>query len=100
MINTVLEPEIEVIELDEAETKVNDLLDSVKHIVVYDDDFNTFDHVINCFIKYCKHDSLQAEQCTLMVHHNGRCSVKNGHINKLKPICEALLENGLTAEIE
>jgi len=92
----ILEPDV----IEEVDVNLDELLDSVKQIVVYDDDHNTFDHIINCFVKYCKHESHQAEQCTLMVHHNGKCSVKNGNYNKLKPICEALQENGLTAKIE
>jgi ATP-dependent Clp protease adaptor protein ClpS len=71
-----------------------------KQIIVYNDDFNTFDHVISSLIKVCKHDSLQAEQCTYIVHHNGRCSVKKGEYKILEPMCTALLEKGITAEIE
>ena len=74
--------------------------EKTKSIVVYNDDVNTFDHVILCFIKYCEHDIVQAEQCTHIIHNNGKCAVKNGTYNKLKPICEALLENGLTAKIQ
>jgi ATP-dependent Clp protease adaptor protein ClpS len=69
-------------------------------IVVYNDDVNTFEHVIICFMKYCGHEWLQAEQCALIIHNNGKCSVKKGQFNKLKPICEALLENGIKAKIE
>jgi ATP-dependent Clp protease adaptor protein ClpS len=42
---------------------------------------------------------LQAEQCATIVHYNGKCAVKKGAFNKLKPICETLLEKGLSAEI-
>jgi ATP-dependent Clp protease adaptor protein ClpS len=71
-----------------------------KQIVVYNDDFNTFDHVINSLIKVCKHDPIQAEQCTFLIHHKGKCSVKKGSYEKLEPMCTALLERGITAEIE
>jgi ATP-dependent Clp protease adaptor protein ClpS len=71
-----------------------------KQIVVYNDDFNTFDHVINSLIKVCKHDSIQAEQCTFLIHYKGKCSVKKGSYEKLEPMCTALLERGITAEIE
>ncbi len=71
-----------------------------KQIVLYNDEFNTFDFVIESLIKVCKHDSLQAEQCTFLVHYKGKCSVKKGTYEELKPICTALLERGLTAEIE
>ncbi len=68
-------------------------------IVLFNDDVNTFDHVINSLIKYCKHSEIQAEQCAHIVHYNGKCLVKTGNIAKLKPICTALLDNGLSAEI-
>ena len=68
-------------------------------IVLFNDEVNTFDHVINSLIKYCKHSQIQAEQCAHIVHYNGKCHVKTGNIAKLKPICNALLDNGLSAEI-
>lgn len=68
-------------------------------IVLFNDEINTFDHVINSLIKYCKHSQIQAEQCAHIVHYNGKCQVKTGNIAKLKPICNALLDNGLSAEI-
>lgn len=74
--------------------------DEQKQIVLYNDDFNTFDHVIESLIKVCKHDILQAEQCTILVHYKGKCSVKKGSFTELEPICTALLERNLTAEIE
>lgn len=83
---------------DEVDIEIKKLFE--KQIVVYNDDFNTFDHVILCFMKYCQHDSIQAEQCATIIHNNGKCSVKKGLFDKLKPICEALLDNGLTAKIE
>ena len=68
-------------------------------IVLFNDDVNTFDHVINSLVKYCKHSAVQAEQCAHIVHYNGKCQVKKGNISKLKPICSALLDKGLSAEI-
>ena len=71
-----------------------------KQIVLYDDDVNSFDFVIESLIKVCKHQSLQAEQCTYLVHHKGKCSVKKGAYEELESMCTALLERGLTSEIE
>jgi ATP-dependent Clp protease adaptor protein ClpS len=71
-----------------------------KQLVIYNDDFNTFDHVIESIIKVCKHDPIQAEQCTFLIHYKGKCSVKKGTYETLEPMCTALLERGLTAEIE
>ncbi len=71
-----------------------------KQIILYNDDFNTFDHVIESLIKICSHDALQAEQCAYLVHYSGKCSVKNGSYKVLEPMCTSLLEKGLNAEIE
>jgi ATP-dependent Clp protease adaptor protein ClpS len=68
-------------------------------IVLYNDDVNTFDHVINTLIKVCRHTPEQAEQCSLIVHYNGKCTVKTGEYKDLKPQCSQLLEAGLSAEI-
>lgn len=74
--------------------------EATKALVLYDDDFNTFEHVIDSLIKVCDHHPEQAEQCTHLVHYKGKCVVKNGTYKKLKPLCESLLERGLTAKIE
>lgn len=69
-------------------------------LVVYNDDVNTFDFVIETLVKYCDHEPEQAIQCTYLIHYKGQCAVKNGSYKQLKPICEAILEKGLTAKIE
>ena len=72
-----------------------------KHeIILYNDDVNTFEYVINILVKCCKHSVEQAEQCSYIVHYSGKCSVKSGTIDELKPICLNLLDAGLTAEIK
>ncbi len=68
-------------------------------IVLHNDDVNTFDHVIETLIRVCKHEALQAEQCALLVHYKGKCTVKTGTIEELKPQCTALLDAGLSAEL-
>jgi len=68
-------------------------------IIVYNDDVNTFDHVIETLVRVCEHTPIQAEQCSLIVHFNGKCTVKTGEYDKLKVQCSKLLEAGLTAEI-
>ncbi|WP_136464817.1 ATP-dependent Clp protease adaptor ClpS [Flagellimonas onchidii] len=68
-------------------------------IVLFNDDVNTFDHVIETLIKVCEHTPEQAEQCSLIVHYNGKCTVKTGEYSFLKPKCSKLLEAGLSAEI-
>lgn len=68
-------------------------------IVLFNDDINTFDHVIDSLIDICDHTLEQAEQCTLLVHYKGKCTVKTGEYNDLKPRCTRLLTKGLSAEI-
>ena len=69
-------------------------------IILYNDDVNTFDHVINTLISVCDHTLEQAEQCSLIVHYKGKCSVKTGSYSDLKPMCTELLQAELSAEIE
>ncbi len=88
------------IEKVQEEVLVKDRLGINHEIVLYNDDVNTFDHVIDTLIKVCKHTSEQAEQCAILVHYKGRCTVKTGSFDELKPLCTQLLEAGLSAEIE
>ncbi len=69
-------------------------------LMLYNDDVNTFDFVIESLMEVCKHERLQAEQCTLLVHYAGKCSVKEGSFSALRPLCEALLDRGLSSVIE
>ena len=68
-------------------------------IVLYNDDVNTFDHVINTLIYACEHTPEQAEQCSIIVHYKGKCTVKTGDFKELEPRCSMLLDAGLSAEI-
>jgi ATP-dependent Clp protease adaptor protein ClpS len=56
--------------------------------------------VINSLIKICKHSEIQAEQCTWIIHYNGKCQVKRGSFDRLEPLCTSLLEKGISAEIQ
>ncbi len=75
--------------------KVEDL----KGLVVFNDDVNTFDHVINTLVKVCKHTPEQAEQCTWIIHHKGKCTVKKGSLEELNPMKQAILEAGINAAV-
>lgn len=88
-----------VIEKIQEEILVDELIEINNEIVLYNDDVNTFDHVIETLIRVCKHSSEQAEQCAILVHYTGKCTVKTGHFNELKPQCTQLLNAGLNAEI-
>ena len=81
-------------EIDLAELKVNEY-----QIVLFNDDVNTFDHVVETLIRVCNHTHEQAEQCSIIVHYKGKCTVKTGSYEELKPRCTQLLQADLSAEI-
>ena len=68
--------------------------------MLFNDNHNTFDHVIDCLITTCGHDALQAEQCAMVVHFKGKCTVKSGSYDELAPIHKSLTEKDLTVRIE
>lgn len=83
-----------------SDRELDALINPTKAIILYNDPVNTFPHVIECLMKYCDHAKEQAEQCAIIVHHKGKTDIKHGDLSKLKPIAEALLENGLSVKIE
>ncbi len=88
-------------EIDLEEVILEDIKEArVRELILYNDDVNTFEHVIEALIDICEHDLVQAEQCTYIVHYNGKCSVKNGTYLKLKPMKEGLCDRGLSAVIK
>ena len=93
-IDTEIEEQVKIDEL------IKELIEPSKAIILYNDDVNTFENVIDCLIKYCKHNNEQAEQCAMLVHYNGKCDVKNGSFDDLLPIYTALLDNKLKVKIE
>jgi ATP-dependent Clp protease adaptor protein ClpS len=95
-MNTFNFPQI----LEEEVVEVISKEEATKALLLYNDDVNTFDFVTESLIKVCGHDAIQAEQCTYLVHYTGKCVVKNGTFKALRPLCEALLERGLSAKIE
>lgn len=68
-------------------------------IIVFNDEYNTFDHVIETLIKTCDHTPNQAEQCTIIIHYKGKCGVKSGSFKELEPRCLKILDAGISAEI-
>ena len=85
---------------EQVEFSLDELLADPRDLIVFNDDFNTFDHVIDSLIKVCEHHPLQAEQCTLIIHNNGKCQVKRGDYDVLASMCTALHERGITAEVQ
>ncbi|THF51870.1 ATP-dependent Clp protease adaptor ClpS [Flavobacterium supellecticarium] len=79
---------------------VEELISLNNEIVLFNDDVNTFDHVIDTLIRVCDHTAEQAEQCAILVHYTGKCTVKTGSYTDLKPQCSSLLDAGLSAEIQ
>ncbi len=82
------------------EVEVKELVKPTPRLVLYNDDYNTFEHVIETLVDVCDHNPLQAEQCALIIHYTGKCAVKEGSFNKLRPMHEAILERGITSKIE
>ncbi len=71
-----------------------------RNLIVYNDDVNTFDFMIESLVTVCKHEREQAEQCTHIIHYKGKCSVKTGTFKKLQPLCDALADRGISAVVE
>ena len=86
--------EEEVLVLDETGT------DKSWSLVVWNDDVNTFDWVAESLVEVCDHSPEQAEQCAIIIHYNGRYAVRNGSFEKMRPMCEALLDRGITASVD
>ena len=81
-----------------------DVLEDIKDVdqydlVVFNDDVNTFDYVIETLIDVCGHSPEQAEQCTILIHFKGKCSVKKGSFDELAPMRNDICRSGLSAEI-
>ncbi len=84
----------------EEDILLEELLTETRILVLYNDDVNTFDHVIDCLMDICKHEMQQAEQCAMLVHYKGKAIVKEGEYDNLRIMCEGLLDKGLSSVIE
>lgn len=84
---------------EEVEVLVDEVTVDERDLMVYNDDYNTFDHVINTLVKVCKHSKQQAEQCTWLIHYKGKCSVKKGTYEELKPFKDGICDAGIDAKI-
>ena len=85
---------------EDSNTDLLEDIDSSFQLIVWNDDVNTFDWVIETLIQICGHTKEQAEQCTILIHYRGKCSVKKDSFNKLKPLCEAIIDRNINATIE
>ncbi len=84
---------------EEAVAEVDEVVVDERQVVVYNDDVNTFEHVIATLIRVCKHTPEQAEQCTWIIHYKGKCAVKSGLFDELVPVKQAICEAGIDARI-
>lgn len=81
---------------DQAEEQLTDKHD----LILFNDEVNTFEFVIETLIDVCEHDPLTAEQCTLIAHYKGKCAVKSGDIEELVPLSKEMTNRGLSVEIK
>jgi len=69
-------------------------------LILYNDEVNSFDYIIDSLVEVCEHDSIQAEQCTYIAHHKGKCDVKRGTIARLNPLHAELARRGIVTTID
>ena len=74
--------------------------DLSRHLILINDDVHTFEYVIEALIDICKHAPQQAEQCAMITHYKGKCHIKKGKLNDLKPLRCALVNRELNAIIQ
>lgn len=82
------------------ETDLLTLTEDPCHLVVWNDEVNTFEWVIETLMHVCNHTYEQAEQCAYLIHYKGKYAVKNGLYDDLKPQCDAITERGINATVE
>jgi ATP-dependent Clp protease adaptor protein ClpS len=82
------------------ETEMLTLEDEGCGLIVWNDEVNTFEWVIETLMEVCSHTYEQAEQCAYIIHFRGKYAVKHGSYEDLKPQCEAIIERGINATIE
>ena len=83
--------------------KETDLLTSFEepcNLIVWNDEVNTFEWVIDTLIEVCGHSYEQAEQCSYIIHFQGKYAVKKGSYDELKPMCDAITERAIGATVE
>ncbi len=95
-----MEEDFDILEIPGVE--LNEDIDSEnnKSLIVYNDDHNTFDHVIKALVEVCKHSAAQAEQCSYLIHFKGKVVAKSGSFKKLKPMKDGLSDRGLSVVIK
>ncbi len=87
-------------ELPQEDTTVDTLTEDPCHLVLWNDEVNTFEWVIESLMQVCGHSHEQAEQCAYIIHFQGKYAVQNGTYDDLKPKCDAITERGINATVE
>ncbi|HTQ64946.1 MAG TPA: ATP-dependent Clp protease adaptor ClpS [Puia sp.] len=88
------------VELHESEIDLLTIAEHPYNLIVWNDEVNTFEWVIQTLIEICHHSEEQAEQCAMLIHTKGKYAVKQGSYDDLKPMCDAITERGIGATIE
>ena len=89
-----------VLETEDEEVDLLTADDEPCSLIVWNDEVNTFEWVIETLIKICNHTTEQAEQCAMLIHTQGKYAVKRGSYDELKPMCDAITDRGIGATIE
>jgi ATP-dependent Clp protease adaptor protein ClpS len=87
-------------EAEAADTDVLTSYDDPFHLVVWNDEVNTFEWVIETLMEVCGHSLEQAQQCAMIIHTKGSYAVKRGSYDELKPLCDAITDRGIGATVE
>lgn len=95
LMNTLESPEVDI--LDQIEEVIEDV--KLWALVVFNDDVNTFDHVIDTLVDICEHTPQQAEQCALIIHYKGKCSVNSGEYEAMVAQRNEICRRGISAEV-
>ena len=82
-----------------ATPELNESLEDTRRLILFNDDFNSFDFIIKALVEVCKHDLMQAENCTMIAHYNGKCPIKNGTIDDLRPAYVEMTNRQITVDI-
>src|ERR1700720_720661 len=86
--------------MEEEDTAVMTTHDDPCSLIVWNDEVNTFEWVIQTLIEVCDQSLEQAEQCAMIIHTKGKYAVKRGPYDELKPLCDAITDRGIGATIE
>jgi ATP-dependent Clp protease adaptor protein ClpS len=88
------------VELENSDVDVLTSVEDPYSLIVWNDEVNTFEWVIETLIEVCGHSQEQAEQCAMIIHTKGKYAVKLGSYEELKPQCDAITDRGIGATIE